>query len=242
VFDISDPTSPVLVGGADTGDAEGVAVTSTHVLLADGYMGLDILPLQCRTPVPVGVSGLEATAVAEGIRVRWQALGGRHAAFTVRRGTGTAPPADSYVVLHRCGMIPGGGPCEYLDRDVRRGETYAYKLAAELAGGGAETLGPVFATVPPAAGLALFPARPNPARGQAALGFDLPGGGNVRLAIYDLSGRIVRRLVDGPARAGRHAVAWDGRSDRGRPVARGIYLARLTWGRHSATMRLVLER
>ncbi|MHB8079587.1 MAG: FlgD immunoglobulin-like domain containing protein, partial [Candidatus Krumholzibacteriia bacterium] len=46
----------------------------------------------------------------------------------------------------------------------------------------------------------------------------------VTLAIHDLAGRRVRRLLDArPLPAGPHAAAWDGRDDNGAPVAAGAY-------------------
>ncbi len=51
----------------------------------------------------------------------------------------------------------------------------------------------------------------------------------VTLAVHDLRGRPVRRLLEGSALpAGEHIVRWDGRGDHGRPVAGGLYLARAT--------------
>jgi hypothetical protein len=76
---------------------------------------------------------------------------------------------------------------------------------------------------------------PNPARGSASLGFEFPPGGEFLLAIYDLAGRQVRRLVhDGGGPPGRDVVVWDGRNQRGLPVASGVYVARLT-GRQGST-------
>jgi hypothetical protein len=36
----------------------------------------------------------------------------------------------------------------------------------------------------------------------------------------------VRTLVSGPVEAGRHAIVWRGRDDRGRAVASGVYFVR----------------
>jgi flagellar hook assembly protein FlgD len=70
-------------------------------------------------------------------------------------------------------------------------------------------------------------AHPNPARGAATIAFDLPRAGDVELALYDLAGRRVRTLARGALPGGRHQVAWDGRDDRGRNVAPGVYLCRI---------------
>jgi hypothetical protein len=48
--------------------------------------------------------------------------------------------------------------------------------------------------------------------------------------IYDVSGRLVRTLIERPETAGDHQAAWDGRDRTGRSVPRGIYLAEAASG------------
>jgi hypothetical protein len=64
----------------------------------------------------------------------------------------------------------------------------------------------------------------------------------VALAIYDVSGRLVRRLFAGRKASGEHAVEWDGLDDRGVAVSSSVYYYRLSAGGHSASKKLVLIR
>jgi flagellar hook assembly protein FlgD len=50
----------------------------------------------------------------------------------------------------------------------------------------------------------------------------------VRLAVYDVSGKLVKTLVDEVRPAGDNAFRWDGTDKSGRAVASGAYYARLT--------------
>ncbi|MDM7916676.1 MAG: M28 family peptidase [Candidatus Eisenbacteria bacterium] len=75
--------------------------------------------------------------------------------------------------------------------------------------------------------LRLDPPRPNPANAGSSVRFALPQAGEVSLQLFGIDGRLVRTLVDGPLAAGGHALAWDGRNDRGAAVAPGIYYVRL---------------
>ncbi|MBN1824698.1 MAG: choice-of-anchor D domain-containing protein [Candidatus Eisenbacteria bacterium] len=85
--------------------------------------------------------------------------------------------------------------------------------------------------------------RPNPFLRGTALRFSIPRNGNVDMRIYNLSGRLVRTLIDRTEEAGEHVVDWDGKDDRGRRCAPGIYFLRLNHdGERSATARLVLFR
>jgi len=88
---------------------------------------------------------------------------------------------------------------------------------------------------------ALHPGAPNPFRDRTVIGFDVPSsGGAVRIEIFDVAGRHVRTLVDGPASPGRQVVAWDGRDDRGNTVGHGIYLCRMNAPQYSRTSKLVI--
>jgi flagellar hook assembly protein FlgD len=64
----------------------------------------------------------------------------------------------------------------------------------------------------------------------------------VRLDIYDLAGRRVRRLADAEYPAGLHSLVWDGRNDHGLSVGSGLYLYRWTAGNHAAARTMLLIR
>jgi minor extracellular serine protease Vpr len=83
--------------------------------------------------------------------------------------------------------------------------------------------------------LALAPAGANPFRGTAAFDLTLPREGNVQLAIMDIEGRVVARLLDGVQSAGTRRVYWHA----GRANA-GVYFARASAGGETVTRRVVL--
>jgi len=71
---------------------------------------------------------------------------------------------------------------------------------------------------------------PNPFNPSTQIHFSLPQRDLVELAVYDLQGRRVATLKKEEMPAGRHAVAWDGRDQRGQGVASGMYFYRLATG------------
>ncbi len=91
----------------------------------------------------------------------------------------------------------------------------------------------------PGSGLELAAPWPNPARGSATLRFTLPGTGVASLAVYDVSGRLVRSLARGPFGAGPHVLRWDGRDAAGRVAPAGLYFVRLNAAGEMRTARLV---
>ena len=90
--------------------------------------------------------------------------------------------------------------------------------------------------------LALAPPSPNPSRGAVRLSLELPLASAVEIAIYDLNGRRVNTLHDGPLAAGAHAFAWDGSDRSGRRASPGVYFARASSGASAETRRIVIAR
>ncbi|HUU45996.1 MAG TPA: S8 family serine peptidase [Acidobacteriota bacterium] len=83
---------------------------------------------------------------------------------------------------------------------------------------------------------------PNPFNAATTIPIEIggPGADAVRLDIFDILGRRVRTLFDGPLPAGSHAMPWDGTDRRGRTLASGVYLFRLTVEGQAQTRRMVL--
>jgi flagellar hook assembly protein FlgD len=70
------------------------------------------------------------------------------------------------------------------------------------------------------------------------------GGGDARaeVAIFDLHGRLVRRVVDASYPQGFHTTVWDGTDGRGHDVASGVYFLRTTSLGQEHTLRLAVVR
>ena len=68
---------------------------------------------------------------------------------------------------------------------------------------------------------------PNPFNPRVAIPLELERAQSLRLTVYDTRGALVATLLDARMSAGRHLVRWDGRNDRGRPAATGVYHVRL---------------
>jgi len=85
-------------------------------------------------------------------------------------------------------------------------------------------------------------AAPSPAAGPMRLSFALAQPAHATLALYDVNGRVVRRLVDEELPAGPYARAWDGVDDHGRAVPSGRYFARLTAGTRTETLGVLRLR
>ena len=67
---------------------------------------------------------------------------------------------------------------------------------------------------------ALFPASPNPMGPSARIAYSLAATGRVELQVFDVTGRLVRTLVDVVQGGGEHAAVWDGTDETGRDLVR----------------------
>lgn len=83
---------------------------------------------------------------------------------------------------------------------------------------------------------------PNPFRSSTQLAFSIPQAEHVRLGVYDVSGRIVRMLVDGEATAGRHEIAWDGKDAEHRAASSGVYFYKMDRSGQELKRKMTLLR
>ena len=83
---------------------------------------------------------------------------------------------------------------------------------------------------------------PNPFNPATDIKFSLPRSADVRLRVYDVSGRLVRTLLAKQLDAGTHSERWDGRDDAGLGVASGIYFARLQFDGETSIKSMALVR
>jgi Galactose oxidase-like, Early set domain/Putative Ig domain/FlgD Ig-like domain len=99
------------------------------------------------------------------------------------------------------------------------------KVVLELTGG---TSGPVDVAPGEASLAAFLGAGPNPFTTGTRITFRLARPGSTRFEVYDVAGRLVRRVAAGlPLDPGMHALDWDGRDARGLQTPPGVYVYRL---------------
>jgi len=83
---------------------------------------------------------------------------------------------------------------------------------------------------------------PNPTTTGVRIAFGVERTAHVRLSIYDISGRELRRLVGDLIAAGVYSREWDGRDSQGRKLANGVYIVKLDAGEGVITQKLVLAK
>jgi hypothetical protein len=81
---------------------------------------------------------------------------------------------------------------------------------------------------------------PNPFNPQTTVTFDVPRSVFVRIAVYDVAGRLVDVLVNDVKQPGFYQAAWKGHDRRGQQVATGVYFLHMTAGSFTQTRKMVL--
>jgi hypothetical protein len=86
--------------------------------------------------------------------------------------------------------------------------------------------------------------RPNPLRGlrSATMDFQVPRATVASVDVFDLQGRRVKTLMNGPVERGQHRVIWDGTNASGQPVAAGVYFVKARAADFSETRKVTYLR
>ena len=83
---------------------------------------------------------------------------------------------------------------------------------------------------------------PNPFLRTTSLSLSLPTSADAVVEVYDVTGRLVATLADGPLPAGESRLTWDGRDRDGREVASGIYFCRAQVGVWTGSTKVIYLR
>ncbi len=83
---------------------------------------------------------------------------------------------------------------------------------------------------------------PNPFNPSTQFSYTLPESGNIELAIYDITGKMVYKFHDGFQRAGNHNILWTGVDQNQKTVPSGVYLCQLKMESNTITKKMVMTK
>ena len=83
---------------------------------------------------------------------------------------------------------------------------------------------------------------PNPFNPTTRITYQLNKPSQVKLSVYDITGREVNRLVDQYQSNGNYSVEWNSNKMNGQKMASGIYFARLSTDNESATCKMIMTK
>jgi hypothetical protein len=83
---------------------------------------------------------------------------------------------------------------------------------------------------------------PNPFNPSTIISYRLTTAAQVRLSVFDITGREVSRLIDQYQYAGDYNVKWDSNTNNGQMLSSGIYVARLNVENSSTSRKMLLTK
>jgi len=131
------------------------------------------------------------------------------------------------------------GEYSFMDKSVRVGQVYYYKLQNIDARGVEREFGPVMIKVPAPQKFMLTQNYPNPFNPVTSIRYTLPSREMVTLTIYNMMGQHVVTLVDTEQESGYYVAEWDGKDRSGQNVSTGIYIYQLRTSREKVTKRMI---
>jgi len=189
--------------------------------------------VQC--PVAVAISSFGARSVDRGVELsaRFQSSFGS-VLVKVYRGEGAEGG------LNNLASIPQGNKTSftYVDETAVPGRSYRYMIGVVDQDG--EFVSPIQTITLPKLVAELGQNVPNPFNPTTSIRFTLTSSEHVTINVFDVSGHLVRTLVDGVRAAGAQDVKWDGTNSAGNPVSSGIYYYRLQADKFSQSRKMVL--
>jgi hypothetical protein len=156
-------------------------------------------------------------------------------------GSGTVTAADSAQIMGRLDLVGGIWNYRFVVNDMSMGAHNA-KYAVRLL---YKTLGWIPLFVKEVAGavpsqFALDQNYPNPFNPSTTIRFALPKEEQVKLEVYDITGALVKTILNEAVRAGNKEATWDGTNSSGAKVASGMYLYRLQAGSFVSAKKMLL--
>ncbi len=192
--------------------------------------------------VAVGNLPMMATVVNGGTGLNWEYDPSLVDGFNVYRRTA----GSSRVQLNEELVSNASGLIEYVDNGagLAEGQVVFYSYNSVINGtelGSSNEIEVSFTSGLPKV-IALHDNYPNPFNPVTNIKFDLPRSGHVKLAIYDVAGRLIKTLVDEVKPAAAHSEMWNGTDRTGRRVASGTYYYVLQTEDFSATHKMMLVK
>jgi hypothetical protein len=181
------------------------------------------------------VASHRATWTGNVVEVRWVLSDSRPSLdYRVSRSVGTGGSFSELPV----DVIEDGTTRHFYDRSTEPGTDYTYVVTIFE---NHDEVGSFTATVTtPALNYSLSPNYPNPFYSTTRIDFSLPDAGVVTLRVYDVSGRLVRTLINKKLGSKRYSEEWDGRDASGRKVPSGAYYIRLESNNKTLSRKAVL--
>lgn len=159
-------------------------------------------------------------------------------------GGSTVTAADSALIINNLGALRGIYAYKFVEEDRSKGvhnSKYAVRILYQALGWTPLT-NSVKQLPGTATEFALAQNYPNPFNPTTNIRFSLPSDQRVTLQVFDITGSLVKTILDETLRSGNAEATWDGTNSSGAKVASGMYLYRLRAGNVVMTKKMVMMK
>jgi hypothetical protein len=194
------------------------------------------------TTVPVELAQFDAQAAKGKVVLSWQtASETNNFGFAVERSGQFDGP------WHEIGFVDGAGTTSqlknytFVDQDIYGAMTFFYRLRQVDFDGPIQYSQVTTVNLIMPGAIAIAQNFPNPFNASTIISFEIPPAENskVDIAIYDILGRKIRTLTNGPVPSGYHDIKWDGKNDQDLLCGSGIYFCTLVCGQERLTKKMI---
>jgi hypothetical protein len=228
-----------LDGGSSWTGMIGVRDSDENTVSSFGVNTVARLTLAPGGPVPTRLASYQVYALEGGIALAWSLSEvSERQVFTVSRQTGGI---GEYAAVDAEIVASGRMSYKAIDNTTVPGAQYRYRVEVQDETGRNLLFESALVTAPMLKQV-LLQAAPNPFNPATRISYRLAVAGPVTVDIFDITGRHVRRLVDGQEIEGEHSVEWGGVDASGRRVTPGVYFCRLVSGNVVKTTRMSLMK
>ena len=188
-------------------------------------------------PLPVELSSFTSTVTNRDVTLNWSTASElNNSGFDIERSAVEGQ-------WTKVGNVQGNGTTnevknyQFTDRNVTSG-TYSYRLKQIDFNGNFEYFNlseEIIVGIPDK--FSLSQNYPNPFNPTTKIDFQLPADGNVKVTVFDNSGKVISEIVNGFKTAGYHTVTFDGSN-----LSSGVYFYKLESGNYSKVMKMTLVK
>jgi hypothetical protein len=187
--------------------------------------------------VPCLTASVKRGQCGQGVVLRWSMTTGVELqGFNIYRSS------EAHGTFERLNgqVISSCSENEYIDTSADFGKTYWYRVGAAIDDG--ERMSQIVSIAVPAPAFTLHQNHPNPFNSATTMSFVLGEGSPATLSVYDVEGKLVKRIFNGAVGEGYSEQSWDGCDANGNRVSSGVYFYRLSVGTQALTKKMVLIR
>ena len=212
-----------------TPDENGTGIGGTYDVSGNLYNPTlnDLESGDCSISLPVELTTFSADVIERKIILKWQtATELNNYGFDVERRD-----TSFEAKWEKIGFVEGHGNSnspkfyEYTDNELIGGNRL-YRLKQIDINGNYEYTETIEVNLDLPDRFLLYQNYPNPFNPSTTISYFLPSESNVKIEIYDVTGRTIKTFTVNPQPKGGHKVVWDGTNANGVKVSTGIYIYR----------------